>query len=253
MRKKSNIMKQHAGLKNQYQQNPDMEWNAVSEKDVAEALRATLNCKAPGRDQIPNYWLKQFTATHKHIAAIFNNVLEEDQIPEWLTAGITFLIPKKGNTEHPKNYRPVTCLPTTYKLLTSIMSRHMQQYMNDENLIPKEQKGCCGGTKGCKDQLLISKAILEECKRRKKNLSMAWIYYQNAFNRVPHSWIIKSLELIGINNKVISFTKKVMPHWRTFTCRTKANTNRRHKNRMCNISRRLTITTAILHLFDPSH
>jgi hypothetical protein len=27
--------------------------------------------------------------------------------------------------------------------------------------------------------------------------------------------IIKSLELIGINNKVISFTKKVMPHWRT--------------------------------------
>jgi hypothetical protein len=25
---------------------------------------------------------------------------------------------------------------------------------------------------------------------------------------VPHSWIIKSLELIGINNKVISFTNR---------------------------------------------
>jgi len=32
---------------------------------------------------------------------------------------------------------------------------------------------------------------------------------------VPHKWIIKSLELIGINNKVISFTKKVMDYWRT--------------------------------------
>jgi len=31
-------------------------------------------------------------------------------------AGVTFLIPKNGNTEHPKNYRPVTCLPTVYKL-----------------------------------------------------------------------------------------------------------------------------------------
>jgi len=41
-------------------------------------------------------------------------------------------------------------------------------------------------------------------------LSMAWIDYQRAFDRVPHSWIIKSLELIGINNKVILFTKKVM-------------------------------------------
>jgi hypothetical protein len=41
--------------------------------------------------------------------------------------------------------------------------------MDDENLIPKEQKGCRSGTKGRKDQLLISKAILQEGKRRKKN------------------------------------------------------------------------------------
>jgi hypothetical protein len=90
--------------------------------------------------------------------------------------------------------------------------------MDSENLIPKEQKGCLSGTKGCKDKLLISKAILQECKRRKKNLSMAWIDYQKAFGRVTHSWIIKSLELIGINNKVISFAKKVMPHWKTRIC-----------------------------------
>jgi len=44
---------------------------------------------------------------------------------------------------------------------------------------------------------------------------VAWTDYQKAFDRVPHSWIIKSLELIGINNKVISFTKKVMSYWRT--------------------------------------
>jgi hypothetical protein len=88
----------------------------------------------------------------------------------------------------------------------------MQQYMDGENLIPKEQKGCSSGTKGSKDQLLISKAILQECKSRKKNLSMEWNDYQKEFDRVPHSCIIKSLELIVINNKVVSFVKKVMPH-----------------------------------------
>jgi hypothetical protein len=131
--------------------------------------------------------------------------MEEDQIPEWLMAGVTFLIPKNENTGNPKNYRPVTCLPTIYKLITSVISRCMQKYMDDENLIPKEQKGCYRGSEGCKDQLLISKAILQECKRKKKNLSMAWIDYQKAFDRMPHSWIIKSLELIGISNKVIIF------------------------------------------------
>jgi len=39
--------------------------------------------------------------------------------------------------------------------------------MDDENLTPKEQKGCYSESKGCKDQQLISKAILQECKRRK--------------------------------------------------------------------------------------
>jgi len=88
-------------------------------------------------------------------------LIEEDQIPEWLMVGVPF--------QNPKNYRPVTCLPTVYKLMTSIISRRMQKYMDDENLMPKEQKGCWSGSKGCKDQLLISKAILQECKYRKKN------------------------------------------------------------------------------------
>ena len=181
-----------------------MEWSPICEKDIVEALRTTLNWKAPGRDQIPNFWLKQLTATHKHIAEIFNELIEEDFMPEWLTAGVTYLIPKNENTGNPKN---VTCLPTTYKLITSItsISGRMQKYMDNENLLPKEKKGCSRGTKEYKDQLLISKAIQRECKSGKKSLSMAWNDYQKAFDRVPHSWIIKSLELIGINNKVIAF------------------------------------------------
>jgi hypothetical protein len=38
----------------------------------------------------------------------------------------------------------------------------MQKCIKDENLILKEQKGCCSRTNGCKHQLLISKAILQE-------------------------------------------------------------------------------------------
>jgi hypothetical protein len=52
---------------------------------------------------------------------------------------------------------------------------------------------------------------------QEKKFEYGMDYYQKAFDRVPHSWIIKSLELIGINNKVIAFThtKKVMTYWKT--------------------------------------
>lgn len=136
-------------------------------------------------------------------------------MPEWLTTGITYLLPKSKNTMDPKNYRPITCLSTMYKMLTGIIARRISLYLEEHNLLPEEQKGCHPGSKGCKDQLLISKAILEDCRRRKKNLNMAWIDYQKAFDRVPHSWIEKSMELVGVNDRIVKFCKHSMEKWNT--------------------------------------
>jgi len=44
----------------------------------------------------------------------------------------------------------------------------MQKFTDDENLMTKEEKRCFSGSKKYKEQLLISKSILQKCKRRKK-------------------------------------------------------------------------------------
>ena len=44
---------------------------------------------------------------------------------------------------------------------------------------------------------------------------MAWTNYQKAFDSKPHSWIIKSLKLIGINNKMIFLAKEALSFWKT--------------------------------------
>jgi hypothetical protein len=36
---------------------------------------------------------------------------------------------------------------------------------------------------------MISKAIYEDFSRMSRNLSIAWIDYQKAFDSVPHSWV----------------------------------------------------------------
>jgi len=100
-----------------------MDWSPVSEMDVTVVLRMMLNWKAPGRGQIANFWLQQLTETHTYLATLFNKLIEVGQIPESLMTGVTILIPKNENTERPKNYRPITCLPTIYKTITSIISK----------------------------------------------------------------------------------------------------------------------------------
>jgi hypothetical protein len=90
----------------------------------------------------------------------------------------------------------------------------MQNYADYKNQMPKEQKGCCRGSRGCKDQLQKFKAILQGCKSMRKAFCMAWTDYQKVLDSVPLSWITKSLVLIEVNNKMISFTRKTLNYWK---------------------------------------
>ena len=91
--------------------------------------------------------------------------------PEWIAQGTTYLLPKSENTKEPRNYRPITCLATMYKLLTSIISERTYNFREDQKLLPTEQKGCRIGSYGCKDQLLVNKMILNKLIHKVKQFS----------------------------------------------------------------------------------
>jgi len=45
--------------------------------------------------------------------------------------GITTLISKNEIIERPKNYRPITCLPTMHKTFTPIITKQIQKYIDE--------------------------------------------------------------------------------------------------------------------------
>ena len=62
--------------------------------------------------------------------------------------------------------------------------------------------------------MLIDKMVMMNSKRRKTNLSMAWIDYKKAFDTIPHSWLIECLEIYGAEENTIRFLKNTMPNWK---------------------------------------
>ena len=54
-----------------------------------------------------------------------------------------------------------------------------------------------------KDQLLLDEAVVSNCKRRKTNLSMAWMDFWKSFDIEPHSQIFGSLRLVGAGENAI--------------------------------------------------
>ena len=59
-----------------------MEKSPISEMDVTEVLRMT-NWKAPGRDQMAHFCLKQLKATHTYLETPFNKLIEVGQITDY--------------------------------------------------------------------------------------------------------------------------------------------------------------------------
>jgi len=96
------------------------------------------------------------------------------------------------------NYRSTAYLPTIFKLLTDIIAEHIHGCLDRNGLLPVEQKGCRKNTQGTRDQLLIDKMVLKNCRIIHTNLNMAWINYKKAYDTVPQSWILESVTLMGI-------------------------------------------------------
>ena len=145
-----------------YQIDPD-----VFEKVVAR----TPNNKAPGRDLITGLWIKRLTAIHEDLIELYNKAFRQEiDIPEWLIISKTILLPKNKNTHMEKNYRPIACLNTMYKIYTGILNVFIEDHCSTNDIITLEQAGGKKGSWGCSDQLLINKLVLDEVGKYRRNL-----------------------------------------------------------------------------------
>ena len=119
-------------------------WKDISLDELQTALKKTSNWKLPGPDAVvPKFWLKQLTALHHHLLNTCNQVLEHpENLPDWFTTAQTYLLPKNKDTVNPHNYRPIACLSTSYKVLTSILTERSYTHIIKNDITPEEQRGC---------------------------------------------------------------------------------------------------------------
>ena len=112
---------------------------------------------------------------HGDIATALNTMLTERlEIQAWLTVGRSVMIPKKDNSSV-AYHRPITCLNTLYKLITSVIDHQLQEHEDKNNLIQIDKRGGKAKSMGTIDNLLIDKMILENAHFHKKNLSCIWV------------------------------------------------------------------------------
>ena len=87
--------------------------------------------------------------------------------------------------------------------MTSVVADEIYAHLDQEKLLPEEQKRSRKGSRGTNNLIHIDRAVIKEVKFRNKNLAMACRDYKKAYNMVSHSWVIECLDFFGVaeNNK----------------------------------------------------
>ena len=93
----------------------------ITTGSLKKILGRMPNWKSPGPDLVQGFWLKNISSLHESVRLQLKECFDSGFVPSWLTRGRTSLLQKnKSNGNVASNYRPRTCLPLMWKLLTVV-------------------------------------------------------------------------------------------------------------------------------------
>lgn len=168
--------------------------------------------RAPGPDGIrAGYW-RDIPIAKDYLTQWCTKTIEENSyVPAWLCRGKVFLLPKEGDRADPGNYRPITCLNTCYKILTSAVAEGVKHQVGD--LMPETQLAMTPGIRGCTHAHLIDQYIVQDALRKNKALAMFWVDMRKAYDSLNHRAILWMLNQLGVSENLKLTIKNTMERY----------------------------------------
>lgn len=175
--------------------------------EIIKRIEKLKKEKSPGADNIPNEAL----ILGRHIllgplTTLFNKILENQEIPiNWARSRIILLY-KKGDPEDINNYRPISLLPTIYKLFAMCVEKRIEPTIEKNQ--PAEQAGFRQGYSTI-DHIHTLDQIIEKHVEYQQKLYIAYIDYAKAFDSISHKSIWDALEQQNLQSTYINIIKDI--------------------------------------------
>ena len=189
------------------QKDPFDELNApFTEKELKNALKNLKNNKSTGPDEICNEQIKTSFPKMKHIyLKLFNIILETGCFPEmWAEGMIVPIFKNKGSKNDPNNYRGITLLSCMSKFFNSVLNNRLKAVA--EKILSLIQAGFRPGF-STMDHAFTLLCIFALYERLQKNLFVAFIDYQKAFDTVWRAGLWLKLINEGVTGRFLDVIK----------------------------------------------
>jgi hypothetical protein len=159
---------------------------------------AGIDCISPGiLKLLPDTWIILLTT-------IFNIIFNGEYPLSWTLMKI-FTIYKKGSTLDPNNYRGISVISCIAKVYDMILSKRFSLWYR-----PKQEQAGAQPGRGCEEQILTVRLIIDIARKTKRKLYIAFIDYQKAYDKVNRWKLVQYLDSQGCGNRFLHALKHSM-------------------------------------------
>ena len=183
----------------------------INQEEIIKAINKLKKGKAPGLDNISPELLQAAGNTIlPYLTNLFNKLFNTGTFPLRWAAAIIVPLYKKGDRDLADNYRGISLLSITSKLLTSILNTRLYKWAEDNNKINDEQAGFRRNY-STTDHIYTLHSIISNnlYGRRRCKTYVAFIDFKKAFDTVNRHTLWQILHKRGVSTKMLSQIKAI--------------------------------------------
>lgn len=172
---------------------------APTQEEIYSHIKNLKNNKSSGEDGIVAELLKNLGPNSlKEITQIIKEIWETENIPEDWKCALIHPLHKKGERSDVNNYRGISLLPVTYKILSACLLKRAQEQL--EHTISDYQAGF-RPNRSCPEQIFNLKAILKIKAIRSKPIVCTFVDFKKAYDSIDRQSLFNILEERGLDTK----------------------------------------------------
>ena len=158
---------------------------------------------------------KEFMA---QILALFNKIVQKNEIPiQWKCSIVKMIAKKGGEKENPSSYRPISITSCLMRLMEKLVLKRLNTFLKENKIVIHEQSGFRTGRQTRDNLFNLVQKTTEGFNRGQKTICILFDL-EKAFDKMWHDALIYKLHKLNVPEYIVLFIKEFLSN-RTFKVR----------------------------------